>query len=320
MKKISLLITLAVLLSVFLILNSSQGKGSPNTKPIISQNIPKTLTIAENLEIPWGLAFLPNGNILVTERPGRVKLIDKSGNIKLISQLQNVLHIGEGGLLGIALHPNFSSNGYVYFYYTYSNSQDTTFNRVVRMVYKDEKLSNEEIIVDKIPGAPNHNGGRIKFGPDNFLYIATGDAQNPSQAQDTNSLAGKILRVTDEGKAEVYSYGHRNVQGLAWDANGNLWTTEHGRSGALSGLDELNLIQKGKNYGWPVIQGDEKKQGMETPVINSGPDITWAPSGVAFLNNSLYFGGLRVKHFMRQFLTAIKFRKLKSTSKTNTEE
>ena len=157
------------------------------------------------------------------------------------------------------------------------------------------------VIVDRIPGAANHNGGRIKFGQDRLLYIATGDAQEPSRAQDTNSLAGKILRVTDAGQPAagnsfnnaVYSYGHRNVQGLAWDQNGTLWATEHGRSGALSGLDELNLIVLGKNYGWPEIAGDETRVGMEAPVKHSGATVTWAPAGAAFWQEKLYFGGLR---------------------------
>jgi glucose/arabinose dehydrogenase len=168
------------------------------------------------------------------------------------------------------------------------------------MRYDNNQLSNEEIILNAIPGASNHNGGRIKFGPDNLLYIGTGDAQEPSLAQDTKSLAGKILRVTDAGKPApgnpfgnpVYSFGHRNVQGLTWDDNGNLWATEHGRSGIQSGLDELNLIQSGKNYGWPTIQGDDIQSGMETARKNSG-DTTWAPSAIAFVNDTLFFSGLR---------------------------
>lgn len=241
--------------------------------------------------------------MLVTERLGRVRLINSNGQLdpKPGAVFNQVKEIGEGGLLGITLHPNFSSNNFVYFYYTYSGSGDNTFNRVVKMIYKDNKFENEQIIVDRIPGASNHNGGRIKFGPDGNLYITTGDAQNPSQAQDTNSSAGKILRVTDEGKVVlgnpfgnlVYSYGHRNPQGLAWDSKGRLWATEHGRSGVLSGFDELNLIESGKNYGWPTIQGNEKRQGMETPKLNSDGSTTWAPSGAAFAGNSVFFSGLR---------------------------
>lgn len=257
---------------------------------------------AKDLDTPWSIAFLPNKSFLVTERKGNIWLMDPTANPStiLIAKIENAKEIGEGGLLGIVLHPNFATNNFVYLYYTYTQNGENTFNRVVRMVFKDKKLTDEKVIVDKIPGASNHNGGRIKFGPDGSLYIATGDAQNPSQAQNKNSLAGKILRVTDEGKPvlgnpfnnQVYSYGHRNVQGLSWDSNGNLWATEHGRSGVLSGLDELNLIKAGKNYGWPDIEGDEKRQGMETAQKNSGA-TTWAPSGALFIGNSLFYGGLR---------------------------
>ena len=270
---------------------------------ITTSEIPQQTTIVEGLDTPWAIAFLPDQGMLVTERPGRVRLVDKNGKLRVspVATLEKVKEIGEGGLLGIALHPDFSSNGFVYLYYTYSGEENDTFNRVVRMIYKDGKLIDEKIIVDKIPGNSNHNGGRITFGPDKFLYITTGDAQNSSQAQDRYSLAGKILRVTDDGKPAsnnpfnnlVYSFGHRNPQGLAWDSLGRLWSTEHGRSGIQSGLDELNLIESGKNYGWPTIQGDQTQVGMITPIIHSGPNATWAPAGAAFIGNSVFFGGLR---------------------------
>lgn len=259
--------------------------------------------LAQNLDTPWAIAFLPDKSMLVTERPGRVRFVDKNGKLEEtpIAQLSSVKEIGEGGLLGITLHPDFSKNNAVYLYYTYDQQNGNTRNRVVRMVYKDKKLSDEKIIVDTIPGASNHNGGRIKFGPDGFLYITTGDAQEPSLAQDTRSLAGKILRVTDEGKPadgnpftnEVYSYGHRNSQGIAWDGEGQLWSTEHGRSGIQSGLDEINKIEKGANYGWPLIQGDEKREGMKTPLVHSGGSSTWAPGSAAIMDEHLFFGGLR---------------------------
>lgn len=271
----------------------------PTEEPTSKDKNFRIETIEENLDTPWGIVFLPNKSMLVTERQGRVHLIE-NGNVTLVATIDKAREISEGGLLGIALHPNFSSNNFVYLYYTFEERGGNTFNRVVRMTYSNKTLIDETIIVDKIPGARNHNGGRIKFGQDGFLYITTGDAENPSQSQDINSLAGKILRVTDTGQTApenpfnslVYSYGHRNAQGLAWDTNGNLWATEHGRSGALSGLDELNLITAGKNYGWDIIQGDEKKEGMETPRLNSGDD-TWAPAGAAFVGNSLFFAGLR---------------------------
>lgn len=261
--------------------------------------------VAENLDTPWSIVFLPDSSMFVTERSGRVRRIDKSGKLDPapVATIPKVKEVGEGGLLGITIHPNFSVNNYVYLYYTYSSNGSNTRNRVVRMTYRDNELTDEKIIVDSIPGASNHNGGRIKFGPDGFLYVGTGDAQNPSQAQNTNTLGGKILRVTDDGKAApgnpfnnlVYSYGHRNVQGLAWDSAGQLWATEHGPSGGSfgTGNDELNKIEAGKNYGWPVIQGDQTRSGMETPRKNSGRNTTWAPSGASFVDSSLFFAGLR---------------------------
>lgn len=267
-------------------------------------NQPLATIIAQDLKVPWALDFLLDGSILFTERDGRIRIVDTDGVLdpNPIATLPNVKQIGEGGLLGIAIDPEFSKNSNVYLYYTYDGTGDDTLNRVVVMKYSNRRLTDEKVIVDAIPGASNHNGGRIKFGPDGYLYIATGDAQEPSLAQNKNSLAGKILRVTTEGKAapgnpfgnRVYSYGHRNVQGLAWDEQENLWATEHGRSGVQSGLDELNLIKPGNNYGWDTIQGNETKNGMVTPVRNSG-NTTWAPSGAAVLGNNLYFAGLRGK-------------------------
>ncbi len=300
--------------------NSSHSsfQGSNNT-PATSHDVPEETVVAKNLDIPWAIAFLPNGSMLVTERPGNVLLISLEGNKQTIGHISvDQKKDGEGGLLGITLHPQFSVNHYVYFYYTYKSSGSETLNRVVRMKFENNSLSPEEIIVDKIPGALYHNGGRIKFGPDNYLYITTGDSQVSSLAQDKNSLAGKILRVTDTGKAAagnpfnnlVYSYGHRNPQGIAWDNSGNLFATEHGRSNP-TGFDELNLIQSGKNYGWPTIQGNESKSGMETPLINSGPTTTWAPSGAEFLNGSVFFAGLKGQTLYEAVIQGNKVVKLK---------
>lgn len=205
---------------------------------------------------------------------------------KPIAKIQ-VKQNGESGLHGIAIHPKYPNPPYLYLYYTYSADNNDSLNRVSRFTFTDSQLKDEQVIVVKIPGVIFHDGGRIKFGPDGYLYITTGDALNPSLAQDKNSLAGKILRVRD-GKVEVYSYGHRNPQGIAWDNNGFLWATEHGQSVQ----DEINKIQIGRNYGWPTIRGGQQKDGLESPILHSGSQ-TWAPAGLAFYNGSLYFGGLR---------------------------
>jgi len=174
--------------------------------------------------------------------------------------------------------------------------------RLVRKLRLEGKvLTDQTIIVGNIPGARYHDGGRLAFGPDGMLYITTGDATDSNLAQDTESLAGKILRVYDDGSVpednpfgnEMYSYGHRNPQGIVWDELGQLWATEHGRSGVRSGLDELNLIKAGQNYGWPDIEGDATADGKITPVLHSGANATWAPAGIVYWDASLFFAGLR---------------------------
>lgn len=256
---------------------------------------PTEKVIASNLKIPWEVAFLPNGEMLVTERPGTLLKIKN----RTVIPIEGVEHVGEGGLLGLALHPDFATNHWLYLYHT-TQTNTGLANVVERYTLDTNRLTEKKVILSGIKGSSNHDGGRIQFGPDRYLYITTGDAEQTQLAQDTKSLNGKILRVTDDGKIPadnpfhnaVYSYGHRNVQGLAWDENQQLWATEHGRSFPISGLDEVNKIEKGRNYGWPVIQGDGKKAGMVTPVINSGSD-TWAPAGAAYYQGKIYFGGLR---------------------------
>jgi glucose/arabinose dehydrogenase len=205
---------------------------------------------------------------------------------------------GEGGLMGIALHPDFANNNQVYLYYT---TNDPSRNKVARFLLTDTSLTLDKVIMDNIPSAIYHDGGQIAFGPDGMLYLTTGDANNPDAAQDKTSLAGKTLRITPEGGVPagnpfgtvVWSYGHRNAQGLAWDDQGRLWQTEHGRSGAVTGFDELNLVEPGKNYGWPMIEGTETQSGMVTPVHSSSSTVTWAPSGIAYVDGQVFFAGLR---------------------------
>lgn len=249
--------------------------------------------VADGLEIPWELAFLPSGDLLVTERPGRLLRI---GADRQAIVVEGVQHQGEGGLLGLALHPKFSENGLIYLYLTTAVDSGLQ-NRIERYRLDGTQLTDRRVIIENIPGAPYHDGGRIAFGPDGYLYVTTGDAANEANAQDRDSLAGKILRVTDDGSipaenpfgSAVYSLGHRNPQGIAWDSSGQLWATEHGQSG----LDELNRIEKGGNYGWPTIQGDASKPGLRKPVVHSGADTTWAPSGMMIDGSRLLFAGLR---------------------------
>ena len=253
----------------------------------------KIETVAKNLTIPWSIDWTPDGTIFFTERDGNLRVIQ---NGKLQENPSLSLEVGgiEGGLLGVTVDPNYSENNYIYLYYTY-NELISTSNKVVRyQVAEDKKtVTEDKIIVEGIPGGPFHDGGRIQFGPDGKLYITTGEAGNPGLSQDINSLGGKILRINSDGtipednpfdNSIIYSYGHRNPQGIDWDKSGNLLATEHGPSGIRgSAHDEINLIIPGTNYGWPDIIGDETKENMQTPILHSDND-TWAPSGAEFYN------------------------------------
>ncbi len=268
--------------------NGDVGKGD---------GIPFPVVVADKLNIPWEIEFLPGGDILVTERSGRLLRI---GDDRKVIEISGVSHRGEGGLLGLALDPAFEKNGLIYLYLTTSSGEDLT-NQVERYKLDGSILSERKVLISGIPGASIHDGGRIAFGLDGMLYITTGDAGEENEAQNKNSLAGKILRINPDGTYPkdnpfinaVYSYGHRNVQGIAWDANGQLWATEHGRSGAQSGYDELNKISKGANYGWPETEGSGSAPNMISPQLHSGADETWAPAGMEYLSGHLIFAGLR---------------------------
>ncbi|WP_206197414.1 PQQ-dependent sugar dehydrogenase [Peribacillus frigoritolerans] len=257
---------------------------------------------ARGLTIPWALEIY-NDTFYVTERPGKLAAI-KGGTVtrQSLALSKPIRVIGEGGLLGFVLGPNFVTNQTAYLYHTYE-VQGKIYNRVISVKLSGTAWIEQKELLAGIPGGSTHNGGRIAIGPDERLYVTTGEAGVRALAQDLNSLGGKILRMNLDGtipadnpfpESYIYSYGHRNPQGLAWDHNGQLYSSEHGPSGenGWRGHDEINKILPGKNYGWPLIFGDQQRAGMESPLFQSG-DSTWAPSGLAYHNGSLYVAGLR---------------------------
>jgi glucose/arabinose dehydrogenase len=282
-------------------------------KSITTRQFPYEIeVIAENLNVPWAIDISDEGKIYFTERPGRIRVIE-NGELNpqpLMTFSAPFISQSEGGLMGIALDPNFSQNNYIYVMHTYIEG-NSTYNRVVRLVENNNRATLDKVIIDKIPGGRIHNGGRIKIGPDQKLYIGTGDAGNRQLSQDINSLAGKILRLELDGSipsdnpianSPVYSFGHRNPQGLAWNPQGVFYESEHGQSAH----DEINIIQPGANYGWPLVQGDEDSAevSIQRPLIHSG-DVTWAPSGIAFISQGPWRGKLLVTNLRGQQLLSM---------------
>ena len=264
----------------------------------------KVETVVDNLKIPWELVFAPDGRIFFTERDGKLWVIEDE-SLKLVATFPTS-HTSEGGLLGLALDPEFEKNNFLYLYQTYFGFE-LHHNKVVRYTVSNNQLTDEQILIDKIPGALWHDGGRIKFGPDEKIYITTGDAANANLSQKIDSLAGKILRINADGtipvdnpfeSSPVFSYGHRNPQGIDWTENGILVSSEHGPSGEKGyAHDEINVIEPGKNYGWPVIVGDSNNTEYTNPILHSG-DVTWAPSGL------LYYDSDKISEWKGKFLVA----------------
>jgi len=254
-------------------------------------------TLARNLVVPWGIAFLPSGDALVSSRiSGDIGRVSRHGGRVHVGTVPGVRANGEGGLLGLALSPSFTTDRWLYAYHTASSD-----NRIVRMKYVDGKLGRPHLVLAGIPAADHHNGGRLVFGPGGLLFASTGDAGDAgdgARAQNRRSLGGKILRITPTGGVpsgnpfgnRVWTMGHRNVEGLSFDANNRLWATEFGEKTR----DELNRIVKGANYGWPNVEGgDGPGGGYKDPFVTWAPTSTCSPSGVAVVNGRAYVGALR---------------------------
>lgn len=250
-------------------------------------------TVAGGLEVPWGLAFLPDGSALVSERDShRIRLVSADGEVTDVGTVAGVDGRGEGGLLGIAVSPDYEQDRTLFAYFSAGEQ-----NVIASMTYDDSGLSGQRRIFEGIPAGSNHNGGRIAFGPDGFLYVGTGESGRPDLSQDSASLGGKILRITAVGEpapgnpfdgSPVYSLGHRNVQGLAWDERGQLWAAEFGQNE----WDELNRIDAGANYGWPVVEGKAGDDRFVDPVRQWHPEQA-SPSGIAIAGDSVFMAGLR---------------------------
>ena len=281
---------------------TATGPAGATHRATPAQTAPDVRTVATGLAVPWGIDFLPDGHALVNERDSaRLLDVSPSGQVTVVGTVSGVQPGGEGGLLGLAVSPTFASDSLVYLYYTAASD-----NRIVRATYTDGRLGPQQVVLSGLPKGTIHNGGRIAFGPDGMLYAGVGETGNTALSQDLSSLGGKIIRITPSGAAApgnpfgtpVWSYGHRNVQGLAWDDEGRMFATEFGQNQ----LDEVNRIEPGNNYGWPIVEGPGGGSAYTDPLL------TWttaeaSPSGAGILDGSLWVAGLRGRRLWQVPLT-----------------
>jgi glucose/arabinose dehydrogenase len=297
-----------------------RGAGEVETSPQ-SQTSFKVETVIPNLEVVWSIVWAPDGRMIFTERPGRVRVYE-NGKLRAtpLFTVPDVEPRGESGLMSVALHPQFASNHLLYLSYAYNSGGQQV--RVARYRETPSGLTDRKVIIEGIPAAQFHAGCRLRFGPDGKLYITTGDATDRQLAQKLDSLAGKTLRLNDDGtvpsdnpfvgqqnaRPEIWTYGNRNGQGIDFQPGTNLlWETEHGPSGfdGPGGGDEVNILERGKNYGWPVIHHRDTRAGMEAPILEYTPAC--APGsgvfyrGSAFLQfkGNFFFGCLRGEGIIR---------------------
>ncbi|MGW1901110.1 PQQ-dependent sugar dehydrogenase [Streptomyces hirsutus] len=284
---------------------SSSPEGGAEETPPAKGSVKVLRTVGKDLRSPWGLAPLADGDLLVSSRDeATISRVDAdTGETAELGEVPGVSPSGEGGLLGIALSPEYASDRMIYAYFTSASD-----NRIVRMIHDEKKPEGERLgapdtVFRGIPKGVVHNGGRIAFGPDRMLYVGTGESGDTGLSQDEKSLGGKILRLTPEGEpapgnplpdSAVYSLGHRNVQGLAWDSKQRLFASEFGQNT----WDELNAIEPGANYGWPEAEGVSDDDDFRSPIAQWSTDEA-SPSGIAYAEGSVWMAGLRGERLWR---------------------